>query len=141
MPGSVANAVIPTVSGHPLVFPFGLCRAFTETSAFAARVNEYHDRTTQRVALVTTSRKSWRLVQRLTPTLMATLRTFILTYPTAAFYFYDLKQPDVGQLEGANYDPTGAALPGRYTVRLNGDLNETIYISRTEISVELVEVA
>jgi hypothetical protein len=141
MPGSVANCVIPIVSGNPLVFPFALCRAFTESSAFAARVNEYHDGTTQRAAVVTTSRKSWKLTERLTPAQMATLRTFLLTYPTTAFYFYDLKQPTTGQLEGANYDPTGAALPGRYSVRLNGDLIETIYIARTEIGVELVEIA
>lgn len=141
MPGSVANASVPTVSGHPLVFPQSLCRAFTEIRTFPARVNEYHDGTTHRQALVSTSRRSWKLTERLTPAQIATLRTFMLTYPTTPFYFYDPKEPASGQMEGSNYDPTGASTTGRYTARLSGDLEETIYIPRAEVNVELVEVA
>jgi len=141
MPGSVANAVVPVVAGHPLVFPFGLCRVFTETLTYAARVNEYHDGTTQRQALVSSSRRSWKLTRRLTPSLITTLRAFMLAHPTDAFYFYNPFEPGTGQLEGSNYDSTGASLTGRYTVRLSGDLAETINIARTEISVELVEIA
>jgi phage-related protein len=141
MPGSVANAVIPTVSGHPLVFPFALSTAFTETQSVAARVNEYHDGTTQRMATVATVRRSWKLTERLTPAAMATLRAFMLAYPTTAFYFYNPKEPGTGQVEGSNYDATGSSPTGRYTVRLAGDLTEQSYIPRTDVGVDLVEIA
>lgn len=133
MPGSVANCVIPTVGGHPLVFPFALCRAYTEVRTFAGVVNEYHDGTMHRRALVASGRRSWRVMQRLTSTQVATLRTFMLTYPTTAFYFYNL-------VEGV-YDSTGAATLGRVKVRLAGDLTEEIFMPRTDLGVELVEVA
>lgn len=133
MPGSVANCVIPTVGGHPLVFPFALCRAFTAVRSFAAHVNEYHDGTLHRLARVAAGRRSWKVMQRLTSAQVATLKSFMLTYPTTAFYFYDL-------IEGA-YDATGALTTGRYKARLAGDLTETIYIPRAELGVELVEVA
>lgn len=141
MPGSVANAVIPTVAGNPLVFPQALSRAFAETLSWAVRANEYHDGTSQRKALVSSGRRSWKLTQRLTAAQMGTLRTFLLAYPTTAFYFYNPKDVSAGQLEGSNYDATGANLQGRYTVRLAGDLEEQIGIARTEIGIELVEVA
>jgi hypothetical protein len=133
MPGSVANCVIPTVGGHPLVFPFALCRAFTEVRTFAAQVNEYHDGTMQRRAQVASGRRTWKLMQRLTSAQVAALRTFMLTYPTTAFYFYNL-------VEGT-YDATGAATLGRFKSRLSGDLTESIGMARTDLGVEIVEVA
>lgn len=141
MPGAVANAVVPTVSGHPLVFPFALSKSFTETLSWPVRSIEYHDGTLQRTALVANSRRSWKLAQRLTPAQITTLRSFFLTYKASAFYFYAPKDVAIGQLEGSNYDATGANLQGRYTVRLNGDLDEQIFIPRTEVGIELVEVA
>jgi phage-related protein len=125
------------VAGHPLVFPAELSRAFTETRQFACRVNEYHDGTTQRMALVSSSRRSWKCTRRLAPAEMAVLRAFLLAHPTDAFYFYSPKE--TSPLFTA--DPTGAATSGRYKVRLNGDINETIYIPRAEVEIELVEVA
>lgn len=133
MPGSVANCVIPTVSGHPLVFPYMLCRSFTEVRTFAALVNEYHDGTLHRTALVSAGRRTWKTAHRLTPAQMAALRTFMLAYPTTAFYFYNL-------VEGV-YDATGALTAGRVKTRLAGDLSEEIFMPRTDIGVELVEVA
>lgn len=134
MPGSVANCVIPTVSGNPLVFPFALCRAFTETRTWVAQWNEYHDGTLQRQAQVSAARRSWRLMQRLTSAQIATFRAFMLAYPTTAFYFYNLAETTV-------YDATGAATTGRYKTRLAGDLTEEIGIARTDVPCELVEVA
>lgn len=142
MPGSVANAVVPTVAGNPLVFPRALCRAFTLAINWQVRSNEYHDGTTQRQALVANDRRTWKLTQRLTPAQDATLRTFALTYPTDACYFYDPKDVAVGQIEGANYDATGASLQGRWKVVLSmSEYAETTYIPRAEVSIELREVA
>jgi hypothetical protein len=73
---------------------------------------------------------------------MATLRAFALAYPTTAFYYYDPKDVAIGQLEGANYDATGASLQGRYKAVLSmAEFNESINIARTDTGVELREVA
>lgn len=134
MPGSVANCVIPTVGGHPLVFPFALCSAFTENRTFAAQWNEYRDGTLQRALQVASPRRAWKLMQRMTAAQATAFRTFMLAYPTTAFYFYDLA-------ETTAYDATGAATLGRYKTRLAGDLSEQIYIPRTDFGAELLEVA
>jgi hypothetical protein len=141
MPGNVANAVIPTVGGNPLVFPQMLCRAFNETRGWPARENEYHDGTSHREALVSSARRTWKLTTRLSSADMVTLQSFVTTYGPAAFYFYNPKEPATGQPEGSNYDATGAGTQGRYKVRLAGDWNEQIEIARSNAALELVEVA
>ena len=133
MPGSVANCVIPTVSGHPLVFPFVLCLAFQETRSYPALSNEYRDGTLQSSALVAAPRRTWRQTQRLAATDAVALKTFMRSFPNTAFYMYNL-------IEGT-YDATGAATTGRYKARLAGDLMEQIDIARANFPVELVEIA
>jgi hypothetical protein len=140
MPGSVANAVVPTVSGHPLVFPQLTYRSFVETHTVAGRFIEYHDGTTERMNLVSTARRSWKLGVRLAPAAMVTLMAFLRLHKTDPFYWYNPKENASGHLEGSNYDPTGASVVGRYTASLTGDFAETIYIPRTELSFGLVEV-
>lgn len=141
MPGSVGNAVVPVVGGNPIVLPKCTFRSFQENRVFPVRYVEYHDGTTERLNLTNTSRRSWRLLVRLAPAAMVTMATFLKTHGTDPFYFYNPKEPASGQPEGSNYDPTGASSTGRYTVRLSGDLAETIYIPRTELPFELVEIA
>ena len=137
MPGSCQTATVPTSGGYPIVLPQGLCKVFTETRNFTARVNEYHDGTTQRASLVNTSRRSWKITRRLVPAAMATLKAFWAAHPTDAFYFYNPKETSPLY----SYDATGAATSGRYKVRFAGDVNEQIFIPRAEIGLELVEVA
>lgn len=123
------------------MLPFALCKAFTGTRAFDCRVDEYHDGSSDRQAMVATSRRSWKLTQRLKPTAMATLKTFWQTYPTTPFYFYDPFEPASGLSVGSNYDATGASGTGRYTVVFTGNWDETIYIPRAEATFGLIEVA
>lgn len=141
MPASIQNASVPVVGGNPIVLPFSLCKAFSEARAIDSRANEYHDGTTERQALVSTSRRSWKLTQRLAPAAMATLKAFWQAHPIDPFYYYNPFEASTGQLEGSNYDPTGAATAGRYTVVFVGDWDETIYIPRAEASFGLIEVA
>ena len=141
MPGSIANAVVPTVDGYPLVLPYGLCTQFVLSQEWATRANEYRSGERQSQALVSTSRKSWNLRRRLSPAAMAILKAFWEAHPTDAFYYYDPFEPVSGHPVGSNYDPTGASTVGRYTVRFAGDWYHTISWPRSEVGIELVEIA
>jgi len=142
MPGSVANAVVPTVSGNPLVFPRVTWRSLVELRAVPVRGNEYHDGdSSQRMNLANTARRSWKGVVRLAPTPMQAMIAFLKAHGTDPFYFYNPREPASGQLDGSNYDATGASLTGRYTVRYVGDIQETIYMPRAEVPIELLEIA
>ena len=135
MPGSVSNAV-------PVgVLPASLCTAFTEKREWASRLNEYHDGSRQSAALVATSRKAWALKKRLSPTVIATLGAFWTANQHTAFYFYNPFEPASGQAVGSNYDATGVSLTGRYTVRFNGDWNQSTGMGRADCTLELQEVA
>lgn len=135
MPGSVSNAA-------PVgVLLEALCSAFTERREWASRVNEYHDGSRQSAALASTSRRSWSLKRRLSPALLVALWTFWLAHQRGAFYFYNPFEPASGHPVGSNYDSTGVSTQGRYTVRFNGDWSQTAYIARTDVGIELLEVA
>lgn len=126
MPGAIAAPV-------PIgVLPWSLCTAFAEASDLPCNVNEYHDGTTHRGALVTTGRRRWRLAKRLTPAQMVTLREFRESHDTAAFYFYSWK-------EGA-HDASGVSTAGRYTVRFASGWAQQMGIARGDTEVELLEV-
>ena len=135
MPGSISNAVSVGV------LPQSLCTAFTERREWVSCVNEYHDGSRQAAALVSTSRRSWALRKRLTASVIQGLWTFWAAHPHAAFYFYDPKEQATGQPVGSNYDATGISPTGRYTVRFNGDWNQSTGILRSDCTLELIEVA
>jgi hypothetical protein len=141
MPASVQNAVVPVVSGNPIVLPASLCKAFAETRAFDCRVNEYQDGTTERQALVAGPRRSWKMTKRLSPASRATLKAFWQAYPADAFYFYNPFEPLSGRPVGSNYDATGASFTGRYTVVFTGNWDEQLSFPRSEVSIGLLEVA
>ena len=130
MPGTV-NFSTPAA-----VFPGTLSRAFTETHAYEALVSEYHDGSSQRGALVSAPRHSWKLAKRLAPPEMAALREFIALHIADTFYFYNPKETSPVN----TWDATGAATAGRYTVRVNSDWSESVGIARTDAAVELIEV-
>ena len=131
MPGSVANAAPSEV------LPHSLCRAFARSQEYAALDNEYRNGESQRSALATTSRKRWRLAKRLAPGALEDLRDFYDARhgPQEPFYFYDPYETS----PKFTPDPTGLA--GRYTVRFNGDWQQSCGPGRSDVQIELVEVA
>jgi len=133
MPSSVQNAAPTTV------LPATLSRAFEHTREFLVSVNEYMDGSSQRGLLANTSRKRWRLAKRLMPVKMAELRAFYeaRSGPHEAFYFYDPYESN----PRFSYDPTGATVQGRYTVRFDGGWSQAMGLARGDVEIQLIEVA
>ena len=133
MPGSVLNATPATVP------PQSLPRAFVHERAYPLIENEYKNGESQRSVLATNSRRRWRLAKRLTPTALQTLRDFFdaRNGSTEAFYFYDPYDTN----PKFSYDPTGVATTGRYTVRFNGDWQQSSGLGRSDVQIELLELA
>ncbi len=133
MPGSVQNAAAVAV------IPQSLCRAFTHVREYPVIDNEYRNGESQRSVQAATSRKRWRLSKRLPPAALQTLRDFYDARkgPAEAFYFYDPYETN----PKFSYDPTGAALNGRYTVRFDSDWGESVTPGRSDVQIELVELA
>jgi len=130
MPGSVQNAV---PSG---VMPYSLCISFSESRESAQLQAQYHDGTTDRSQLAQTSRKAFKLAQRLTATRVIALKSFWDGQQggVVPFLFYNLA-------EGA-YDATGNSTQGRYTVVFRGNWSQTTGMLRTDVpQIELAEVA
>jgi hypothetical protein len=130
MPGSIQNAL---ASG---VMPDALCIAFSESREYAQLQAQYHDGTTARSQLAQTSRRTFKLTQRLTAARAAALKSFWDGQQggVVPFLFYNLA-------EGA-YDPTGNSTPGRYTVVFRGNWSQTTGMLRTDVpQIELIEVA
>lgn len=133
MPGSVANASPATV------MPNSLSRAFSHSRVYPIVENQYRNGESQRSALATASRKTWTLSKRLTPTQLAALRTFYDARNGShePFYFYDPYETN----PKFSFDPTGAALTGRYTVRFNTELSQSVTPGRSDVQLELIELA
>ena len=133
MPGSVQNATPLTV------LPASLSRAFVHEREYPVLDNEYRDGESQRKAQANNSRKRWRLAKRLTPAQLQTLRDFFDARkgPTEPFYFYDPYETS----PKFSHDPTGQVAAGRYTVRFAGGWNQSVSLSRSDVSFELLELA
>ena len=130
MPGSIQNAV---PSG---VMPYALSTAFSESRECVQLQAQYHDGTTERSQLAQTSRKAFKLAQRLTATRVIALKSFWDAQQggVVPFLFYDLA-------EGA-YDATGNSTVGRYTVVFRGNWSQATGMLRTDVpQIELAEVA
>jgi phage-related protein len=133
MPGSVQNAAPTTV------LPHSLCRAFVHEREYPVIDNEYRSGESQRSVQATNSRKHWRLAKRLTPAQLAALRDFYDARKgaTEPFYFYDPYETN----PKFSHDPAGQAVAGRYTVRFNGEWNQSVDLGRSDVNIELIEVA
>lgn len=133
MPGSVLNAAPVTV------LPLSLCKSFVHERAYPLIENEYKNGESQRSVLATNSRRRWRQAKRLTPAALLALRNFFEARngSTEPFYFYD---PYDTSPKFA-YDPTGVATVGRYTVRFNGDWQQSCGPGRSDVQIELLELA
>jgi hypothetical protein len=133
MPANIQNAVPTTV------IPQGLCRAFVHTREYPVIDNEYRNGESHRSAQAATSRKKWTLTRRLTPPQLAALRTFYdaRSGTLEPFYFYDPYETN----PKFSYDPTGVAVTGRYVVRFNTDWSQSVTPGRSDVQIELVELA
>lgn len=133
MPGSVQNATPATV------LPQSLSRAFAHERAYPLIENQYKNGESQRSVLATNSRKRWRLAKRLPAVLLQTLRNFYdaRNGTSEAFFFYDPYET----APKFSYDPTGVSTLGRYTVRFNGDWQQSSTPGRSDVSIELIELA
>ncbi len=60
MPGNIQNAALAGV------MPYALCTVFSESREFVQLQAQYHDGTRERLQLAQTSRKTFKLAQRLT---------------------------------------------------------------------------
>ena len=132
MPGSVLNAAPSTV------LPKSLCRAFVHDRAYEVLENEYPDGASQRSRITLTSRKRWRLAKRLSASELGTLRAFYEARKGGhePFYFYDPYETS----PLFSHDPTGGALPGRYTVRFEGGWGQAAWPARLDCEIALVEL-
>jgi len=141
MPGNVQLADV----GSPVrVFPHTLCRSFVQVSEIPAVVNEYRDGTTHRSKQADVPRRRWRMEKTLAAALAETLRDFFITTCRGglwAFYFYDPFEPATGQPVGSNYDATGVSTQGRYKAVFVSQWQESLSIARTDVPLEILEVA
>jgi len=121
------------------VLPQSLCRTFVHERAYPLIENEYKNGESQRSVLATNSRRRWRLAKRLTPAALQTLRDFFdaRNGSTEPFYFYDPYDTN----PRFSYDPTGVVTVGRYTVRFNGDWQQSSGLGRSDVQIELLELA
>ena len=133
MPGSIQN-VAPSA-----VLPQSLCRAFAHERSYPVIENEYRNGESQRSVQATTSRKRWRLAERLSPGALAALRDFYDARKgaTEPFYFYDAYETS----PKFSHDPTGQATAGRYAVRFDSEWSQSVGLGRADVSIELIELA
>jgi phage-related protein len=119
--------------------PHSLSRAFIHEREYPVLDNEYRNGESQRSAQAANSRKRWRLAKRLSTAQLQTLRDFFDARkgPTESFYFYDPYETN----PKFSHDPTGQAIAGRYTVRFNGEWNQSVSLSRADVNIELIELA
>jgi hypothetical protein len=134
MPGSVQNAAVS------LVMPWSLCKAFSHSREILVNENSYRDGSSQRGLLVQTSRKRFSMTRLLTPALLGELRDFFVddcNYGIEAFYFYDVHEAS----PKFQYDPTGESEVGRYVMRFDCPWSQTVGIARSEVPLEILELA
>jgi hypothetical protein len=132
MPDSVA-AASPTT-----VLPFSLSVSFSRAQYYEVDENRYRNAEVQVKQWSTTSRKSWQITKRLTPTEWQDLLDFYNARkgPKEEFYFYDVNETS----PKFSYDETGVAATGRYIVRFLSGVNYALDISRTQMQFGLIEV-
>lgn len=115
--------------------PYALCTAFSESREYAQLQAQYHDGTTERSQLAASSRRTFKVSQRLNATKAAALKTFWDGQQggVVPFAFYNL-------IEGT-YDPSGNSSTGRYTVVFRNNWSQTTGLARTDVqNLELIEV-
>ena len=116
--------------------PHSLCIVFSEEREYAQLQVNYHDGTVDRSQLAQTSRRTFKLAQRLIAGRAIALKAFWDSHQggLVPFLFYNT-------VEGP-YDATGNSTLGRYAVVFRGNWSHTTGVQRTNVpQIELVEVA
>jgi hypothetical protein len=131
MPGNL-NPANPTT-----VMPMQLCKSFQEELRLEALLNQYPDGSSDRAALALNPRRYFRMTQGLNGADWAAMRTFYLTLQAKPFYFYNLRET----VPPWSYDPTGSTPIGRYTVVFDGQWSDTYNVARSDVALQLREVA
>lgn len=119
------------------VMPKHLCRSFQEELRAEALLNNYCDGSSDRVALVINPRRYFRMVHGLNGSDWANLKQFFYAQQGRAFYYYNLRET----VPPFSYDATGSNPIGRYTVVFDGQWSDTYNVARTDIALQLREVA
>lgn len=119
--------------------PKSLCSAFAHERAYPLLENEYKNGESQRSLQSLVSRKRWRLTKRLTPAQLVTLRTIYESCGGmfGALYFYDPYESS----PRFSVDATGLSPIGRYTVRFACDWQQRNGPARSDVDLELIEIA
>lgn len=119
--------------------PSSLCTAFQSSREYPLIENEYKNGESQRSVQAATSRKRWQLGKRLTPAALQTLRAFYdaRNGTHEPFYFYDPYETN----PKFSWDPTGEETTGRHTLRFNSDWSQSVGPGRSEVQIELIELA
>jgi len=119
------------------VMPKQLCRSFQEDLRLEALLNQYADGSSDRAALAANPRRYFRLVQGMNGTDREAMRQFFIQHQGKAFYFYNLRET----VPPFSYDPSGLNPIGRYTVVFDGQWSDTYNLARTDVALQLREVA
>lgn len=140
MPGATGGDSV--VAANPtVVMPYALARAFRQERSWPVDLNVYANGEMQRSLLTATSRKRWALALPLTAAAKEAMLQFFLDQGggTVEFLFYDLFET----VPKFSYDPTGAAVAGRYTVRSDTPWQGALRVGgrATEGRLSLVEVS
>jgi len=120
---NVANA---SPSG---VLPRLMLLQFQQEFRYESVVNDnYTDGSSDRLPLVTVGRQFFRITALAKASDWLALRNFYIAHVGVPFYFYVLSecQPPY------SYDPTGAALQGRYVVVFDSGISETYVMRATK---------
>lgn len=128
MPGVVRGAVAVGT------LPLSLSTKFTESHAVQVNINEYHDGTSQRLALVNGGRRTWKLAKRLDVRNLGLLRAFCAAVQGGAFFFFNPSETS----PAFSHSPSGA--PGMYLVRFNNDWSQINGMGRSGCDLEIIEV-
>jgi hypothetical protein len=119
------------------VMPKELSKSFQMDLRLEALLNQYPDGSSDRNALAANVRHYFRMTQGLISADWAAMRSFYTSHQGQPFYFYHLRET----VPPWSYDPTGAATVGRYTVVFDGQWSDTYNIARTDVALQLREVA
>ena len=132
MPSNVGYAAPATV------LPKILATQFTRIYERPVIVSQYANGEAQTGAQATTDRGRWRCTQRLTNALRQALRAFYVARGgrLEAFYMYD-----PWESTAFGHDPTGAETVGRRTVRFEGGWQDALELGRSNVALEMVEIA
>jgi phage-related protein len=133
MPASVSSAAPATV------LPRSLALGFIRQQEYPVIESVYGNGESQRSVQATTSRRRWRLAKRLAPSQLAELRAFYEARngPVEPFYFYDPYETS----PRFTHDQTGQSTFGRYIVRFDCEWNQNTGPARSDVQIDLIELA